>query len=47
MMDGTNKARIVLSEKSSINILEDDNTMPFVDDFCITPSQLMEKDIGV
>lgn len=35
-----------MSEKSVINLLEDDLTIPTVEDHCISPEKLLQKDPG-
>lgn len=35
--DKKNRLKIMLNERSIINLLEDDLAIPMVDDFCVTP----------
>ncbi len=33
----------MLTEKSVVNVREDDMTIPMVDEYCITPEKLLQK----
>jgi hypothetical protein len=41
-----NKLKIILNEKSLVNLMEDDLTIPSVEEFCLTPDQLLQKETG-